>query len=133
MSDDEGPASASSDSAVPSESTAPTDRPSRLDRVRCEPRTRAVALAVAVAIGLSLASVHWVGLVAAGAAASLVAPTLRRGVAYAFGVGALALVAFAVSLGPAAGTLPEMRPVVYVAVAAAFGLPLLGSLARGVV
>jgi flavin-dependent dehydrogenase len=80
-----------------------------------------------------MASVHWLGLVAAGAAASLVAPTVRRGVAYALGAGVLALVVFAISLGPAAGTLPEMRPVVYVAVAAALGLPLFGSLARWIV
>ncbi|MFO8114368.1 MAG: hypothetical protein R6U01_03250 [Halorubrum sp.] len=102
-------------------------------RVRREPRRRAAALAVVVALGLALASVHWLGLVAAGAAASLVAPTARRGVAYALGVGALTLVAFAVSLGPAAASLPEVTPVVYVAVAAALGLPLLGSLARGVI
>jgi hypothetical protein len=117
---------ASSPSSAPAPSTA-------LTRVRREPRRRLVALAVAVAVGLALASVHWLGLVAAGAAASLVAPTARRGVAYALGVGVLALVAFAVSLGPAAGVLPGMRPVIYVAVAAALGLPLLGSLARWVI
>lgn len=106
--------------------------PSRLARVRRDPRLRLVAFAGAVALGLALASVHWVGLVAAGAGASLVASTFRRGAAYAFGAGLLALAAFAASLGPAAALLPEMRPVVYVAVAAALGLPLLGSLARGV-
>ena len=107
--------------------------PPPLARVRGEPRARAVALAVAVALGVALASVHWIGLVAAGALASLVAPTVRRGVGYAFAAGAVALVAFAVSVGPAAGSLPEMRPVIYVAVAAAVGLPLLGSLARAVI
>nr|WP_241662540.1 hypothetical protein [Halorubrum depositum] len=101
--------------------------------MRGDPRLRLVAFAGAVALGLALASVHWIGLVAAGVAASLVAPAFRRGVAYALGTGALALAAFAVSLGPAAASLPEMRPVIYVTVAAAFGLPLLGSLARGVV
>ena len=113
--------------------TASPGSPSPLARVRGEPRARAVALAVAVGLGVALASVHWLGLVAAGALASLVAPTLRRGVAYALVAGAVALVAFALSIGSAAGSLPEMRPVVYVAVAAAVGLPLLGSLARGVV
>ena len=108
------------------------DSPSLLARIRNEPRPRAVALAVAVGLGVAVASVHWLGLIAAGAAASLVAPSLRRGVAYALGAGVVALAAFAVSLGGAAPVLPEMRPVVYVAVAAALGLPLLGSLARGV-
>lgn len=107
--------------------------PSPLARVRRDSRTRAVALAVAVALGLALASVHWLGLVALGAVASLVAPTVRRGVAYALGAGALALVAFALSLGPAAGILPEMRPVTSLVVAAALGLPLFGSLARAIV
>ena len=46
---------------------------------------------------------------------------------------ALALATFAVGLGPAAAVLPEMRPVVYLTVGSAVGLPLLGSLARGVV
>lgn len=128
MSDDgSGEDSAPVPPAAPSSSFAPSRA---LGRIRREPRARLVALAVAVAVGLALASVHWLGLVAAGAAASLVGPTVRRGVAYALGAGVLALVAFAVSLGPAAGTLPEMRPVVYVAVAAALGLPLFGSLAR---
>lgn len=131
MSDDgSGEDSASPSPPTASAATAPS---SALARVRREPRLRPAAFAVAVAVGLVLASVHWLGLVAAGAAASLVAPTARRGVAYALGAGVLALVAFAVSLGPAAGTLPEMTPVIYVAVAAALGLPLLGSLARGII
>jgi flavin-dependent dehydrogenase len=122
---DDGSGEGSGSTAQPS--------PSPFARIRREPRRRAVALAVVVVLGLALASVHWLALVAAGAAASLVAPTARRGVAYALSVGALALVAFAVSLGPSAASLPEMTPVVYVAVAAVFGLPLLGSLARGIV
>ena len=104
-----------------------------LARIRSDPRSRTVALAVALAVGVALASVHWLGLVAAGAAAALVAPTFRRGLVYALAAGVLALVAFAVALGPAAALVPGMRPVVYVTVGAALGLPLLGSLARGVV
>lgn len=131
MSDDgSGEDSAPVSPSAPSSSSAPSRALARIGR---ESRARHLALSVAVAVGLALASVHWLGLVAAGAAASLVAPTVRRGVAYALGAGVLALVAFAVSLGPAAGTLPEMRPVVYVAVAAALGLPVLGSLARGAI
>ncbi|EMA59081.1 hypothetical protein [Halorubrum lipolyticum] len=109
-----------------------TDPDALLDRVRTDSRPHAVALAVALVAGVALASVHWLGLVAAGAAAALVAPTFRRGVAYAFAAGVIALAAFAVSLGPAAAFVPEMRPVVYVTVGGALGLPLLGSLARGV-
>ncbi|SFR57089.1 MULTISPECIES: hypothetical protein [Halorubrum] len=106
--------------------------PSLLDRVRTEPRPHAVALVAATAVGVALASAHWLGLIAAGALASLAAPTVRRGVAYALGAGVTSLVAFAVSLGPAAAAVPGMRPVVYVAVGAGLGLPLFGSVARAV-
>ena len=104
-----------------------------LDRVRTEPRLHAVAVVAALAVGVALASVHWLGLIAAGALASLVAPTARRGVAYALGAGVVALAAFAVSLGPATAAVPGLRPVVYVAVGAGLALPLFGSLARAVV
>lgn len=105
---------------------------SPLVRIRTEPRIHAGSLGLAVALGIALASVHWLGLVAAGAAVSLVAPTLRRGALYAVGVGVLSLVVFAVSLGSAAALVPGMRPIVYVTVASAIGLPLFGSLARGI-
>ncbi|WP_200532011.1 hypothetical protein [Halorubrum sp. LN27] len=103
-----------------------------LARIRTESRPHAVALAVALIGGVALASVHWLGLVAAGAAAALVAPSFRRGVAYALAAGALALVTFTVALGSAAPLVAGMRPAVYVTAAGALGLPLLGSLARGV-
>jgi len=110
-----------------------SESPSLRERVRTEPRPHAAALLVALAVGVALATVHWVGLVAAGALASLVAPTVRRGVAYALAAGVVALAAFAASLGPAAAAVPGMRPVVYVTVGAGLGLPLFGSLARAVV
>ena len=110
-----------------------SDSPSLRERVRTEARPRAAALLVALGVGVALATVHWFGLVAAGALASLAAPTVRRGVAYALGAGAVALAAFAASLGPAAAAVPGMRPVVYVTVGVGLGLPLLGSLARAVV
>ncbi|QWC18168.1 hypothetical protein [Halorubrum sp. 2020YC2] len=113
-------------------SPPPSESPSLRDRVRTEPRPHAVALVAALAVGVALASVHWLGLIAAGALASLVAPTVRRGALYALVAGAVVLVAFAASLGSAAGAVPEMRPVAYVAVGAGLGLPLFGSLARAV-
>ena len=107
-----------------------SDATSLADHVRTEPRLHAVGVAAALAVGVALASVHWLGLIAAGALASLVAPTVRRGVLYAFAAGVVALVAFAVGLGSAAGAVPGMRPIVYVAVGAGLALPLFGSLAR---
>ena len=109
-----------------------SDSTALLDRVRTEPRLHAAALVAALAVGVALASVHWLGLIAAGALASLVAPTVRRGVGYALGAGVVCLAAFAVSLGPAAGAASETVPAVYVTVGAGVGLPLFGSLARAV-
>lgn len=103
-----------------------------LERVRTETRPHVGAVVLATALGLLLASLHWVGLVAAGAAVAVVAPSFRRGAAYALGFGLLALAVFAVSTGSAAPLVAGMRPVVYVTVASAVGLPLLGSLARGI-
>jgi len=122
-----------SDSSTPDDAPSPADPASLLDRVRTEPRPHAIALLTAVGVGVALATVHWIGLIAAGALASLVAPTVRRGVGYALGAGVVALAAFAVALGPAAAAVPGMRPVVYVAVGAGLALPLFGSLVRAVV
>ena len=110
-----------------------SDVSSLRDRVRTEPRPHAVALAAALTAGVALVSLHWLGLIAAGALASLVAPTVRRGAWYALLAGVAVLAAFAVSLGPAVGPASEMVPAVYVTVGAGVGLPLFGSLARAVV
>ncbi|QUO48949.1 hypothetical protein [Halorubrum ruber] len=110
-----------------------SDSTSLSGRVRTDPRLHAVALAGALAVGVALASVHWLGLIAAGALASLAAPTVRRGAGYALLAGVAVLAAFAVSLGPAVGPASDMFPVVYVTVGAGLALPLFGSLARAVV
>ncbi|ELZ42967.1 hypothetical protein C463_10195 [Halorubrum californiense DSM 19288] len=115
------------------ESIASRKSPSLLHRIRTEPRPHAVAVVGALAAGVGLASIHWLGLIAAGALASLAAPTVRRGAGYALGAGVVCLAAFAASLGPSAAAVPEMVPVVYVTVGSGLGLPLFGSLARAVV
>lgn len=122
--------SASSESAATSETTAPSESPPLRDRVRTEPRPHAVALVAALVAGVGLASVHWLGLIAAGALASLAAPTVRRGAGYAVGAGVVCLAAFAAALGPSAAAVPEMLPIAYVTVGAGLALPLFGSLAR---
>ncbi len=104
-----------------------------LDQARTRRQPHAVALAGAAALGVLVAWFHWLGLVVGGALVALVAPSLRRGAAYALAFGVLVLVAFAVSIGDSILLVPEMRPIVYVTVASAVGLPLLGSVARGVV
>lgn len=104
-----------------------------LQRLRTEPRLHALALVIAALGGLAVAWIHWLGLVVAGALVSVLAPSLRRGLAYGVAIGLLVLVVFALSLGDAAGRLPAMTPIVYITAASALGLPLLGALVRGIV
>ncbi len=104
-----------------------------LERARTEPRTHAVAVVVAVVLGLLASWLHWFGLVLGGAFVAFVSPSLRRGVVGAVGFGLLVLVVFALALGGSAWTVLETTPVVYLVVASAFGLPVLGSLVRGIV
>ncbi|WP_440765358.1 hypothetical protein [Natronorubrum sp. DTA7] len=104
-----------------------------LERTRTEPRSHAVAVVVAVVLGLLASWLHWFGLVLGGAFVAFVSPTLRRGVVGAVGFGLVVLVVFALTLGGSAWTVLETTPVVYLVVASAFGLPVLGSLFRGVV
>ena len=102
-------------------------------RVRSERRLHAVSLFVCLLVGLALASVHWIGLVVGGALVGLVAPDLSRAVGYGLGFGVVVLVVFAVSLGGALGGALAMSPAIYLTVGAGLGLPVLGSLVRGVV
>ena len=104
-----------------------------LERVRTESSAHAVALVVAVVVGLATAWFHWLGLVLGGALVGVVSESLPRAVLSGVGFGVLVLVVFAASLGPVAGAVLEMAPVSYLVVAAALGLPVLGSLVRGLV
>lgn len=104
-----------------------------LDRARTDPRTHAVAVVLAVAIGLLAAWLHWFGLVLGGALVGFVSPSLPRAIFGAIGFGLLVLVVFALSVWGSLGAVLGMTPVVYLVVAGAIGLPLLGSLVRGIV
>ncbi|WP_121742729.1 hypothetical protein [Natronorubrum halophilum] len=104
-----------------------------LERLRTEPRAHAVAVGIAIAIGLVLSWLHWFGLVLGGGLIGLVSATLPRAALGAVGFGALVLVVFALSLGGSLRPVLEMTPVVYLTVASAIGLPLFGSLLRGLV
>ncbi|MFC3957934.1 hypothetical protein [Halovivax cerinus] len=117
---------------------APDGGPSRLARarvalahLRTHPRAHPIALAIAVFVGLILSWVHWLGLIVAGALVGLLARNVRRALLGAVGFGVLVLLVFALTLGPSVGRALAMTPPVYVAIGAAFGLPLFGSLVRG--
>ncbi|QSW98610.1 hypothetical protein [Haloterrigena alkaliphila] len=114
-------------------SSVPERAGTALERIRTDSRHHAVAVVVAVALGLALSWLHWFGLVVGGALVALTASTPWRGVAGAIGFGVVVLVAFALSLGGSAGTVFGMTPVIYLVVASAIGLPVLGSLVRGIV
>lgn len=95
---------------------------------------RWLVTAGAVALGLVLATGHWMGLVLGGAFVGVLQRDLKRAVVAGLLFGLVALAAF-VLVAPRleAGELLALTPAVYVTVGAGFGLPLLGSLARGVV
>ncbi|WP_255191161.1 hypothetical protein [Natronobeatus ordinarius] len=120
-------------SAKPAETESATSGRAPLERVRTEPRAHAAALLVIVIVGLAAAWLHWLGLVLGGALVGVVSRSLPRAVLGGVGFGVVVLVVFVASLGPAVGPALEMTPVSYLVVATALGLPVLGSLVRGVV
>ncbi|MDZ7730766.1 MAG: hypothetical protein U5K37_07365 [Natrialbaceae archaeon] len=103
------------------------------NRVRTEPRYMAVGLAVAVVIGVLLAFVHWFGLVIGGALVGLVSRSLPVAIASAVGFGVVVIVVFVATLGEPAATVTEMQPIVFITLGAPIGLPVIGSLIRGIV
>lgn len=102
-----------------------------LETVRTDRRSHVVALLVAAVLGLGFAWFHWFGLVLAGALVGFTAPGLRRALAYGFCFGLLVLVTFGLVVSGSIDRVVAMTPIIYLAVAAALGLPVFGSLVRG--
>ncbi len=105
----------------------------RLDRLRTEPRAHAAGLVVATGLGVLAAWLDPLGLVVGGALVGLVAASLRRAILYGLAFGVLVLVVFALSLGTTLGPAVGMVPAVYLTLGAGVGMPVLGSLVRGLV
>ncbi|MEF8887152.1 MAG: hypothetical protein V5A30_05035 [Haloarculaceae archaeon] len=111
----------------------------RFSRVLAAVRTggrgrRWLVTAGAVALGLVLATGHWMGLVLGGAFVGVLQRDLKRAVVVGLFFGLLALGAFTlVAPRLEAGELLVLTPAAYVTLGAGLGLPLLGSLTRGVV
>lgn len=106
-----------------------------LDRIRTEPAAQWIAYLVAIVAGLGLATVHWLGLVAAGALVGLVATSLKRALMAGFGFGVVALAFWFIRLA-VEGTLGEVLATgEFVVIAVVIGIvgPLFGSLVRGVI
>lgn len=129
--------SKSSDDETAVETSAGSDAsriPSLLATVRESGRWRASALVVAALIGIGVAWIHWIGLFVAGALVGLVSATLPRAVLAAFAVGGVVLLVQVLGTpGMAVVEFVSLTPPAYVAIAAAFGAPVWGSLIRGVV
>jgi hypothetical protein len=108
--------------------------PGWLVRVREDPQRRGSLLVAAALFGLTLARMHWLGLVVGGALVGLACRTVPGAVAGGAGFGVLVLVAHVVAspvMGPA--EFLGLTPLSYVTVAAALVAPLWGSLARALV
>jgi hypothetical protein len=105
-----------------------------LVRLRQDPLVHWLALLLATAVGIGLATIHWLGLVAAGALVGLVTTSFRRALLAGVGFGAFALAvwlarhAVAGSLGAVLAT----GEFVLIALAVGFAGPVLGSLVRGI-
>lgn len=78
-----------------------------LTGIRADPGRRRIAVIAAGAVGVALASVHWLGLVAAGALVGVFAPSPRRGLVWGFGLGVVVLGVF-FSQAVVAGTLDRV-------------------------
>lgn len=106
-----------------------------LPALRNEPRRRLTATGVAVGIGLALATVHWSGLLLAGALVGLLQRSLRRAIAAGVALGGLIVGSFLAQfvLTGTLGPVLVMGQPPWLAVAIGLALPAFGSLIRGVV
>ncbi|NHX35927.1 MULTISPECIES: hypothetical protein [Halolamina] len=102
--------------------------------LREDRRRRLAATAGAVVLGLALSTVHWSGLLLAGALVALPQRSLGRGVAAGVGLGALIAVGFLGQLALAGMLNPvlAMGQPSWLALGLGLSLPVFGSLVRGV-
>lgn len=109
-----------------------TPRP--LTALRARRNQRYAALVAAGLLGLLAVSVHWLGLVVAGALVGLVSRTLPRAVLAGLGFGLLVL-GVHVLASPVMGTgeFLALAPPSHVTIAASLVGPVWGSLLRGVI
>lgn len=105
---------------------------SALDALRADRKTRLTATGVAVVLGLALATLHWSGLVVAGALVALPQRSLPRGIAAGVALGGLVVVAWLVLAGTLSSVLAMGQPA-WLALGIGLLLPAFGSLTRGLV
>ncbi|MFB6103762.1 MAG: hypothetical protein ABEJ57_01570 [Halobacteriaceae archaeon] len=105
-----------------------------LTPIREDPGRRRIAVLAALALGIGVASMHWLGIVAAGALVGVFAPSPRRAILWGIGVGVIIVATFvlqAVAVGTADRLLGAGRPLVVAVVVGLVAAPL-GALVRAV-
>jgi hypothetical protein len=108
--------------------------PRWLRRARGRANSRRSLVVAGGLLGLSLAWVHWLGLVAGGALVGLASRSVRGAVAAGLGFGSLVLAVHVLAspvVGP--GTFVGLTPISFVSVAAALVAPVWGALGRALV
>lgn len=109
--------------------------PAQFQQVRDDPFVHWVVMIAAVVLGFVLASVHWLGLVAAGILIGLVTTSFKRGLMAALGFGFLVLAVWflRLALGGSLGKVLATGQFLGIAILVGLCAPLLGSLVRGIV
>lgn len=108
--------------------------PAWLAGVRGRRNRRRALLVAAAIVGLSLAWLHWLGLVVAGALVGLASRTVPRAVAAGLGLGVVVLVVHVLaSPVMGAGEFLGLVPISYLGLGVGLVAPVWGSLVRAVV
>jgi hypothetical protein len=105
---------------------------SALDALRADRGRRLAATGIAVMLGLVLATLHWSGLLVAGALVALPQRSITRGIAAGVGLGGLVVVVWLVLVGTLDLVLSIGQPSM-LALGIGLLLPPFGALVRGVV
>jgi len=103
-----------------------------LATIRGDPGRRRIAVLAVLAFGIGLASLHWLGIVAAGAAVGILAPSTRRALAWGVGVGVVIVATFllqAVAVGTLDRVLGAGQPILVAVIIPLVAAPL-GALVR---
>lgn len=107
-------------------------RDGRITAIRADRGRRRIAVLAAGAFGVALASLHWLGIVAAGGLVGIFAPTWKRALVWGVGVGGVIVAVFlgqVVVTGTLGRVLAAGKPVVVALVVPVIAAPL-GALVR---
>jgi hypothetical protein len=132
---DEREAKAANDKTADDPAGEDDTTPGPLQELRKRPRYRVAGFAGGSLVGLVAASIHWLGLIVGGVLVGLFATHTKRAPVFGLGFGVLVLLVWLGLLGLSgtAGKALSMGQFSFLPVAIGIGLPVVGSLFRGVV